>query len=268
MNKEYWEDGLPQGWYSDKKGNEYWGEITEKRYSKYFPYLQKMGEFKEHKGEKVLEIGIGIGTDLLQYAENGSICYGVDITDTAIKITKERFKREGLKAELKQCDAENLPYPDNFFDVVYSMGVIHHIKNMGKAIKEAERVLKPTGKIIFWIYGKSWKYYFFKPLYHGIIQAEFLTYSFNEIQHKHTEIKQNVPIVRFFNKKDIKNTFGRYNDLKYKSYRGYAETLGNKFKTLNMLFCFILNVLFPYNSYCVCFKKKLNSANIELEKKE
>ena len=52
---------IPQQWYSDKMplSIQWFNEITFKRYNIYYPYLYKWAEFKDHKGEKVLEIGCG-----------------------------------------------------------------------------------------------------------------------------------------------------------------------------------------------------------------
>ena len=80
--KEYWEDKQPSRWYSKKEvgSKEYYDEVEQRRYNYFCPYIPKVAEFDKHKGEKVLEVGVGLGLDLKQYAQNGSICYGVDLT--------------------------------------------------------------------------------------------------------------------------------------------------------------------------------------------
>lgn len=60
----------------------------------------------------------------------------------------------GLSFDLKVADAENLPYDNGFFDIVYSWGVLHHSPDTPKAIAEVFRVLKPGGVAKIMIYHK------------------------------------------------------------------------------------------------------------------
>ena len=84
------------------------------------PYIFDFAEFPKYRGKKVLEIGVGLGADHQQFAENGADLYGVDLTERAIANTSKRFKELGLKSTLSVEDAENLPFEDNCFDLVYS----------------------------------------------------------------------------------------------------------------------------------------------------
>jgi SAM-dependent methyltransferase len=61
---------------------------------------------------------------------------------------------DGLESDLRQSDAENLPFPDASFDVVYSWGVLHHSPDTPQAIKEVHRVLRPGGTARLMIYHK------------------------------------------------------------------------------------------------------------------
>jgi ubiquinone/menaquinone biosynthesis C-methylase UbiE len=51
-------------------------------------------------------------------------------------------------------DAEQLPFPDSFFDVVYSWGVIHHSAHPDRIVHEIRRVLKPSGFFLGMLYGR------------------------------------------------------------------------------------------------------------------
>jgi ubiquinone/menaquinone biosynthesis C-methylase UbiE len=118
------------------------------------PCVHSTAQFTRYYGKRVLEIGVGAGTDHLQWARAGAECYGVDLTHRAIEITRARFQLYGFKSELQQIDAEELPFPDNFFDIVYSWGVIHHSANPEKIIREIKRVLKPQGMFLGMMYGR------------------------------------------------------------------------------------------------------------------
>ena len=92
--KDWWENNLPQDAYSRKEINtrEYFDEQEQKRYEIYYRYFPEILQWDEWKGKKVLEIGCGVGTDILQFARNGAIVTGIDLTETAIQTTKERFR--------------------------------------------------------------------------------------------------------------------------------------------------------------------------------
>jgi ubiquinone/menaquinone biosynthesis C-methylase UbiE len=75
-------------------------------------------------------------------------------------LTRRRFEMEGLGAELRVADAESLPFGDASFDLVYSHGVLHHTPDIGRAINEVHRVLKPGGTALVMLYHKnSYNYY-------------------------------------------------------------------------------------------------------------
>ncbi|MFH1452885.1 MAG: class I SAM-dependent methyltransferase [Armatimonadota bacterium] len=128
-------------------------------------FLSKIYRFSEFKDKKVLEIGCGNGYILSKYAKAGAECFGVDISEKAVEVSLERFKLERLIAKLKVAEAENLPFEDNSFDLVCSMGVLHYTKDTQKAVKEIHRVLKPGGEAILMFYHKnSAQYRLFFPI--------------------------------------------------------------------------------------------------------
>ena len=132
-----------------------WYEKVENYRYKVEPFIFSTAQFTRHNGKKILEVGVGAGTDHLQWARAGAICYGVDLTDAAINTTRQRFELYGFKSELQRTDAEKLPFPDNTFDIVYSWGVIHHSEKPELIIQEIKRVLKPNGKFIGMMYGRN-----------------------------------------------------------------------------------------------------------------
>lgn len=119
----------------------YFDLVEYERYKQQY-WQHEFFDFKQ-KNSRVLEIGIGLGTDLKQFARSGAMCHGVDITDRHIKLTKENFENDGLKVEIIECDATKIPCPDQYFDTVYSFGVIHHIPNVDAVLDEIFRLLKP-----------------------------------------------------------------------------------------------------------------------------
>jgi ubiquinone/menaquinone biosynthesis C-methylase UbiE len=118
------------------------------------PFILPFADCASAKGKKVLEIGVGLGADHYLFAEAGASLYGIDLTERAIDFTRRRLDLFGKKSTLAAGDAENLNFPDDYFDIVYSWGVLHHSPNTEKAVNEVFRVLKPGGIAKIMVYNK------------------------------------------------------------------------------------------------------------------
>lgn len=116
------------------------------------PYIPGFARFEEAKGQRVLEIGVGLGADHERFARAGAILSGIDLTPRAIRNTGDRFAALGLTSDLRVGDAEALPFDEASFDVVYSWGVIHHSPDTPQAAREILRVLRPGGRFSVMIY--------------------------------------------------------------------------------------------------------------------
>jgi len=121
-------------------------------------YLPRLVDFTSFKGQRVLEVGCGIGTDLVRFAQGGARVTGVDLSATAIDLARQNFSLHGVQAEaLEVADGEALPFDPNAFDVVYAHGVLQYAADAPRLIAEAHRVLKPGGLGIFMVYNRvSW----------------------------------------------------------------------------------------------------------------
>jgi len=124
------------------------------RYSRY-PWLYEVAEFRNHPGERVLEIGCGTGCDLLQFAKHGANAVGIDITPEHIRLARERV---GNLAQVLPGDGANIPCPDESFDYVYSHGVLHHLDQPRRMVEEIFRVLRPGGRFNVHVYA-LWSYW-------------------------------------------------------------------------------------------------------------
>lgn len=131
-----------------------WYERIEQYRYEVEPFIFSVAQFSRHAGKKLLEVGVGAGTDHLQWARSGVECHGVDLTDAALETTRNRFDIYGYKSNLQRLDAETLPFPDKNFDIVYSWGVIHHSENPELIVSEIRRVLKSGGVFIGMMYGR------------------------------------------------------------------------------------------------------------------
>ncbi len=100
----------------------------------------------------MLEVGVGAGTDFINWLRGGAQAIGIDLTWNGVQLTRERATLEGMPAVVLQADAEHLPFRDESFDVVYAYGVLHHTPDTTRAIAEAHRVLKRSGVARIMIY--------------------------------------------------------------------------------------------------------------------
>jgi ubiquinone/menaquinone biosynthesis C-methylase UbiE len=117
------------------------------------PYIRDFARFDEGAGRDVLEIGVGMGADHLEWARSGPHrLAGVDLTPRAVAWTTQRLAAYGLASELREADAERLPFPDDSFDIIYSWGVLHHSPDTAQAFSEAYRALRPGGTLRAMIY--------------------------------------------------------------------------------------------------------------------
>ncbi len=126
-------------------------ELEDERYA-LEPYIRDFARFERGRGKRVLEVGVGAGTDFVNWVRAGAVATGVDLTSQGVALTKERLALEGLEATVLQADAERLPFEDGSFDIVYSYGVLHHSPDTPRAIEEVRRVLRPGGTALIMVY--------------------------------------------------------------------------------------------------------------------
>ena len=135
---------------------EYFGQVEARR-DELEPFIADHADFAGAAGKRVLEIGVGLGTDFVRFGRGGAVLTGVDLTEHAVALVRRRLEMEGLAGEVRVADAEDLPFEDGSFDIVYSWGVLHHTPHPDRAMAEATRVLRPGGRLCVMVYSRwSW----------------------------------------------------------------------------------------------------------------
>jgi SAM-dependent methyltransferase len=115
----------------------------------------RLHEYRSFVGQRVLDVGCGNGYVLSRFAREGAHTTGIDLTRRAVELSSRRFELMGLAGEFTVGSAEDLPFAENTFECVTSMGVLHHTPDTARAVAEVRRVLKPGGRLIVMFYHRN-----------------------------------------------------------------------------------------------------------------
>ncbi len=96
---------------------------------------------------KIIDVGCGTGSLLLQLIHSGYAVYGTDLSEECIRLTENRIKKlaPGVNAVIKKCNAESIDFPDGHFDGLIAAEILEHVVDDTQAVKEFYRLLKPGG---------------------------------------------------------------------------------------------------------------------------
>src|SRR5579872_3116138 len=103
----------------------------------------------DHCGGRVLDVGVGTGLSLSDYASTTKVC-GVDISEPMLRKAQQRVRALGLKnvETLAVMDAKHLAFKDSSFDAVVAQYVITAVPDPEATLDDFIRVLKPGGELI------------------------------------------------------------------------------------------------------------------------
>jgi ubiquinone/menaquinone biosynthesis C-methylase UbiE len=197
---------------------EFFDEVERNRYQDYAPWMPSVMGFKDFAGARLIEIGCGMGTDLLQFARGGAHCTGVDLTPRSIELSRLHFDLYQMRADFVLTDAETLPFADESFDVVYSNGVLHHTPRTAAAIREAHRILRPGGVAKVMLYHRRSFYYWSEIILHrGLLRGHFLRgHSPAEIMSRYVEYSEHNarPLVKVYSRRQARSLFAPFREVK------------------------------------------------------
>jgi 2-polyprenyl-3-methyl-5-hydroxy-6-metoxy-1,4-benzoquinol methylase len=108
------------------------------------------------KGKRVLVVGCGFGQDAIRIALLGARVYGFDLSPESIDLARKLAAREGVAVDLDVMPSERMAYPDDFFDCVVAVDILHHV-DIPKTMAEIRRVAKSGARFVMdEIYSHSW----------------------------------------------------------------------------------------------------------------
>src|SRR5438445_201916 len=197
---------------------EFFDEVERHRYQEYAPWMPEVMGFDQFAGRRLLEVGCGMGTDLLQFARGGAQVVGIDLTPRSLEISRRHLSLYGETGDFANADCERLPFADESFDVVYSNGVLHHTPDTAGAVREIHRVLKPSGLARVMLYHRnSWNYWFEVILHRGLLRAQLLRgQSAEDIMARCVEVSEGGgrPLVKVYSRRQALKLFSMFRDVK------------------------------------------------------
>lgn len=112
------------------------------------------------EGQRVLDVAGGSADlsrlFLKKVGSSGQVVL-TDINNAMLRVGRDRLLNEGKATPTAQCDAEHLPFPDNYFDCVSIAFGLRNVTHKDAALREMHRVLKPGGRVIVLEFSKVWK---------------------------------------------------------------------------------------------------------------
>lgn len=219
--REQWSNdpaGAAYGQAHEFGSREFFDEVERHRYQEYAPWMPALMGFNEFPGQRLLEIGCGMGTDLLQFARGGAQVTAIDFTPRSIEISRGHLALYGQSGDFAVADCETLPFADESFDVAYSNGVLHHTPDTAGAVREIHRVLRPGGHARVMLYHRrSFGYLSQVVLLHGLLKGEFLRgRSTGDILSKHVEVNEGGgrPLVKVYSRSEARKLFSMFSQVR------------------------------------------------------
>jgi SAM-dependent methyltransferase len=184
---------------------DFFAELDAYRFDK-LRYLPRLVAFSEYRGRRLLEVGCGLGIDLVRFARGGAIVTGVDLATNAIDLARANFEQNDLTGDLRVMDGEKLSFADGSFDVVYAHGVLPYAADAAQLVQELHRVLRPGGEGIFMVYNR---------------------YSWLNLMSKLTRVElehEDAPVLRKFSTREFKRLLSPFESIRMVAERFPVET--------------------------------------------
>jgi 2-polyprenyl-3-methyl-5-hydroxy-6-metoxy-1,4-benzoquinol methylase len=176
---------------------EYFDEVETR---KYFvePHIPRFAQFSEWHGKKVLELGCGIGTDMINFARNGAQVTTVELSEKSLEIAKKRAQiynlQNNIRFYLGNIETLGEFLPQEPYDPIYSFGVIHHTPRPELVIEQLRNYTKPGSTIKIMVYNL----YSFKTLWIFLKYGKMRFWRFSELVSYYSEAAIGCPLTHLF----------------------------------------------------------------------
>ncbi len=128
---------------------EWFLNVESARFGRQGHWLPRYLEFSKHRGERLLGLGLGLGTDWVQYARHGAEVVACCPMADHLALVRRNFELRGLTASAYlHASPQALPLETASIDVTCITGVLHEVADPAAVVEEVYRVLKPGGKVL------------------------------------------------------------------------------------------------------------------------
>jgi ubiquinone/menaquinone biosynthesis C-methylase UbiE len=209
----------------------FYRKVREHRYNIYAPWLGPIVESEAVPHRRILEIGVGLGSDHYRFAAAGNSMVAIDLSREHLRQTVRHLQLEGLSTQPVYGDAENTAFQRASFDMVYAFGAIHHTPSPEAAVKEMHRVLKPGGVALVALYHLNSLNFLGFLIRHGIWRgrlfkkgwSEFLS----EIEYR-KDVDSAAPLVKLFSRRRARQLFGAFRNVEISTHHVEFPALHRK----------------------------------------
>lgn len=199
-------------------------EATRLRYVRDDPWVPGALEFARWAGADTLEIGHGMGVDIVHMARAGARVHAVDITQRHHDLAVAHLALHGLSGDLRLSPAQNLPFETEKFDLVHSLGVLHHTADTVRCLGEAWRVLKPGGELRIALYNKWSLFHLYILLWRGLWQGKLAELGYDGLLSTiefGADGKTIKPLVKLYTRSQLRHLLGDFSKVEI-AVRGLA----------------------------------------------
>ena len=167
------------------------------------PHWPRFLDYERWRGKRVLEIGCGIGTDAIEFALAGARVTAMDLSSRSLEIALKRAGAHGLNIEFVLGDAEELPcyLEPRSYDLVYSVGVLHHTPHPERAVRVIrDYYMRPGSVLKLMLYHRwSWKVFW---IIAGFGRCQF--WKLDELVAKYSEAQTGCPVTYTFTRESAR----------------------------------------------------------------
>ena len=193
------------------ESEQWYASVRDHRYNVYAPWLPEILCPAHWSGADVLEIGVGLGSDHLSFAQTGARMHALDLSLEHLRHTQRHLALHGFASQAQLGDAEHNPWPSCSFDLVYAFGVLHHTPGTTRAVAEVLRVLRPGGTALIALYHRdSWFYWLRTIVFRGVVGFGLLRLGprrlLSEIEHR-SPGNEALPLVKVYSRRQARKLF-------------------------------------------------------------
>jgi SAM-dependent methyltransferase len=123
-------------------------ELQKTRHSRQGHWIPRLLEFSRHSGERLLGLGSGLGSDLVEYARHGAEVITVCSSASQLALIRRNFELRGLRGHFLHASPLTLPLESATLDVICLTGLLPEMGEPGRLVDEFYRLLKPGGKLL------------------------------------------------------------------------------------------------------------------------